>query len=478
VTDAEVIELYRALLGRAPESADTIAAFKSYYPSYEIGRLAIMRSAEFATLYQAERPALAGALALHLLARASDALAAPTPSGTAVPAPGDPTPQHSSARNAVAAPKPAWAAPLLPILRAHGDIRLAVIVGPDAAAAAMLAEAAGPLTILQVDAAAPEMPAQIARLAGGAALFRLRATPSQTVEILHATGGQIGFLQLVDFAEPWLAALRPHLAPRAILAGCLPPSILAWPQAERRLSLCGLDICFLGGWFLPVTYTPALPMPVPPTQLSLCIAVIMRNEATAIANMIASAATVATSFVVLDTGSTDQSVAMAEAALHATRKPFILRTHPGGRFDEMRNAALDLVPPGTDWVLMLDADEELVPEDHTPLLALLADTPHDALALPRYNFTGPDKSGEVTPYPDRQVRLLRVSAGLRYSGAVHETIRGAPAGLVPLDASALGQGRGGPHIHHLVRRFRSPAAEAAKQAFYREIAARYAAAQP
>jgi len=46
-------------------------------------------------------------------------------------------------------------------------------------------------------------------------------------------------------------------------------------------------------------------------------------------------------------------------------------------------------------------------------------------------------------------------------------------GRVALDAGVLGQDRGGPHIHHLVRRFRSPEAEAAKQAFYRAIAARH-----
>jgi len=41
---------------------------------------------------------------------------------------------------------------------------------------------------------------------------------------------------------------------------------------------------------------------------------------------------------------------------------------------------------------------------------------------------------------------------------------------LPLDGGALGHDRGGPHIHHLVRRFRSPEAEARKQDFYREIA--------
>jgi hypothetical protein len=82
--------------------------------------------------------------------------------------------------------------------------------------------------------------------------------------------------------------------------------------------------------------------------------------------------------------------------------------------------------------------------------------------------------GAVTPYPDRQIRLLRNTgpAGPRYEGAVHETVRNVPAAPLPLDASALGLPRGGPHIHHLVRRFRTPEEEARKQAYYKDLAAR------
>jgi hypothetical protein len=138
-----------------------------------------------------------------------------------------------------------------------------------------------------------------------------------------------------------------------------------------------------------------------------------------------------------------------------------------------------MVPPGIDWVLMLDADEELAPEDHAALLALIADGRHDAYALPRYNFPGADKSGVMVAYPDRQVRLLRHGKGSRigYSGVVHETVRGVPTGFPPLDCSAMGGSRGGPHIHHLVRRFRTPEQEERKQAFYREIARRHAQAE-
>jgi len=134
-----------------------------------------------------------------------------------------------------------------------------------------------------------------------------------------------------------------------------------------------------------------------------------------------------------------------------------------------------MVPRDIDWVLMLDADEELEPEDYPRLFALMQQPGFDAYALPRYNYRGHDKSGEVISYPDRQIRLLRNTPDrrLRYSGAVHETIRDATTGQPPLDASALGGDRGGPHIHHLVRRFRNAEQEERKQQFYRDIAERH-----
>ena len=242
----------------------------------------------------------------------------------------------------------------------------------------------------------------------------------------------------------------------------------------------GLSLRFLGGWFLPVTYAPTPETTQPSTETpipGLCIAAIVRNEQAAIVNMLASTAPAAASFVVLDTGSTDDTVAQADAYLRACGKPYVLETtEPGSaphRFDTMRNAALDLAPLGTEWVLMLDADEELCAEDRAALRTLLQTANQDAYALPRYNYIGIDKAGEVTPYPDRQVRLLRQTAENppRYSGAVHETIRGAAVSRLPLDATALDQDQGGPHIHHLVRRFRTPEAEAAKQDFYQQIAA-------
>jgi hypothetical protein len=292
---------------------------------------------------------------------------------------------------------------------------------------------------------------------------------------------QVDMMVLCGAPSLWWDALWPCLADRAILAAAGDATLPHGdhPGLEAPIFLPSLTVRHRGGWFLPVQYTPAQRVLEPEARMpGLTIAAIMRNEQDAAVNMLASVLPIAGHIVVLDTGSTDHTHAVVEAFLSGCGTPYTLARTDPGRFDVMRNAALDLVPEGAGWVLMLDADEELCAGDRAALRALLPAADHDAYALPRYNYPGTDKSGVVTPYPDRQVRLLRCGPDikLRYEGAVHETVRSVPVGRLPLDGGALGLDPGGPHIHHLVRRFRSPEAEARKQEYYRDMARAHAAA--
>jgi hypothetical protein len=455
ITDSDVSELYRCLLGRAPETPDTVAAFKTYYPDFVRGRQAILHSAEFARLMQAEQGDTGGVLAQAFLHRAGGGLKQLA------------APQNPGLRGAMRL-----------VLRAHGGIRLAVIAGtPAADLNDVLPLESGCAAVLHITAGASAKLPQYGTLDGGAKVFRIRLTQAELAAFLVEAGLEIDLLAVFGMADEWVTALQEVAAPRAILLTDGPIAAAAvWPQAEREIGLHGMRLRCAGGWFLPVTYAPPAEPPVTETIAGLCIAAIMRNEQEAAPNMLASVAAIADSFVIVDTGSTDDTVARTEATLQSIGKPYVLANFTADRFDDMRNAALDLVPPSTRWILMLDADEELCAGDHASLRALLEAPGYDAYALPRYNYTGLDKSGEVSPYPDRQVRLLRhrPENPIRYSGAVHETIRGVDIGRAPLDASVFGQGAGGPHIHHLVRRFRSPAEEAAKQDRYRRIAAAHA----
>ncbi len=450
ITDQDVIDLYRCLLNRAPESDDTIKAFRAYYPDFFAGRRAVLASAEFARLYAGEESGPA-----PLLAQAALRAARPTP-------PADAT------------------APLARTLRdlfaRHGAIKLAVVLGtPAIPLEAMLPLQDGTACILHADPYFSTACPGLRPFPGARALLTTGADAETTACLVRDTGLSIDVLILAS-PNPDPAALLPHLSGKSILLSTdpFPPQATALHAAERVLHINTMHILQIGGWFLPVEYRPAPAAPLPSDAPRLAIAAIVRNEQTALPNMLTSAAPIAHSFVVLDTGSTDETMPNAQNTLESLGKPFVLAHSTAQRFDDMRNEALSLVPPEADWILMLDADEELVPEDHAPLLALLREATQHAYALPRYNFLGPDKTGEVAPYPDRQVRLLRNGPNRpSYEGAVHETVRHAKIGLLPLNAEALGQGTGGPHIHHLVRRFKSAEAEAAKQAHYRHIAAAF-----
>ena len=447
ITDEDIAALYHCLLDRAPEGPGTVSAFRTYYPTFERGRRAVLRSSEFAAIYGREGNS-AGALAQGFLRRAG---------GIAVEAAGE-------------------ADPALPLmLKAHGDVRLAVVIGE--APPGFFAHLGAGACAVHIHPDHPGFVPITCTLPEGGVLFRIAMEPRAAAALLAASRvpPDVVVLPEQDEAE-WFAALGPLLAERAIVLGGRAVTADTELGFERILRVGRHTVRFRGGWFLPVTYVPEPPSALDPSAPRLAIATIVRNEEAAIANMLRSAAPLASYFVVLDTGSTDSTMEQAEAFLMESGALYVLRREAADRFDAMRNAALDLVPPEYDWVLMLDADEELCAEDYGRLQALMRDGLCDAYALPRYNYLGGDKSGEVAPYPDRQVRLIRnrPDRKARYEGAVHEKLRGVEIGLAPLNAASIGQGAGGPHIHHLVRRFRTPEAEERKQQFYRDLATRHA----
>ncbi len=482
LTETEVTQLYRNLLGRDPEDAATIRDFQDYYQTLDRGRKAVFGSDEFNDFYArvtglpTHARDLAASLALGMLRQAS-----------AQPAPVASPP---------AAPEVARAMRI--ILDQPGAARLAVAVGEPAG---LRLDDLVPLghrgaAVLHLAPGFPAAAPWAGALEDGTTLFRLAAGPAQVAEILAAQDARIDALCLLGppGGPDWAQALKPHLARRALILVGRPHAGFDAPAVSTAIADAhhgepvqhwqGLRLHHIGGWLLPVGYQPPLKRPPAPDRAAyprLAIATIVRNEAVCIANMLRSVLPIASFCAVLDTGSADATLQIARDVLEASGVPGALAQGDHAAFDDdfaaMRNAALALVPDGIDWVLMLDGDEELEREDHAPLLHLIAGASpsQHAFALPRYNYTGADKSGLVTPYPDRQVRLLRHMPGspVRYQNPVHETIRSTPHSCVPLDESAMGGPRNGPHIHHLVRRFRTPTEEDAKQQRYREIAARH-----
>ncbi len=89
---------------------------------------------------------------------------------------------------------------------------------------------------------------------------------------------------------------------------------------------------------------------------SLAVVILTLNEAAHIARAIGSIAAIAEQIFVIDSGSTDQTAALARAA-GAT-----VLTHPFVTQAQQFQWALDRAPITSDWVMRLDADEVVEPD--------------------------------------------------------------------------------------------------------------------
>ncbi|CAB1128035.1 Glycosyl transferase family 2 [Candidatus Hydrogenisulfobacillus filiaventi] len=143
----------------------------------------------------------------------------------------------------------------------------------------------------------------------------------------------------------------------------------------------------------------------------ITLAMIVRDEAAFLPRCLASAAAVVDAMVVVDTGSRDDSPAIAR------RFGATVLHHPWHQdFAEARNVALEAVR--TPWVLVLDADEELVRDD-LPRLRAAVETPYaDAYNLRVVSLA--DRSENISEA--LVSRLFRADPRIRYTGAIHEQI--------------------------------------------------------
>jgi hypothetical protein len=149
--------------------------------------------------------------------------------------------------------------------------------------------------------------------------------------------------------------------------------------------------------------------------LTLCV--ITKNEATNLPGCFASVQGVVDAIVVVDTGSSDATVAIARAAgATVVEFPWI------DDFAAARNAALPYVT--TEFMLVLDADDRLAPGAAEALRAALADPKLDCGLLPQHDADRVDATPEqVLRMPSTLVpRLLRKTADLAWRGRVHESI--------------------------------------------------------
>ncbi len=141
----------------------------------------------------------------------------------------------------------------------------------------------------------------------------------------------------------------------------------------------------------------------------LSLSMIVRNEAERLERCLHSVADFVDEMVLLDTGSSDATVAIAEglgAVVHHLPWP--------GDFAPARNAALEHVRG--DWVLVLDADEWLLPAAREPLRQLMAEP--DLLLI---NLLRQELGAAQAPYSNVS-RLFRRHPAIHWSRPYHAMV--------------------------------------------------------
>ena len=146
-------------------------------------------------------------------------------------------------------------------------------------------------------------------------------------------------------------------------------------------------------------------------KISLCM--IVKNEAANIGRCLSSVAGVVDEIVVVDTGSTDDTCRiLGEHGIRPYSFPWT------DSFSDARNASL--AQATGDWILFLDADEELAVDSGMRLRKLVAESGADGYFIKVVSYLGDEKWEE--PCSDLIFRLFRNRQDYRFHGAVHEQI--------------------------------------------------------
>jgi len=147
------------------------------------------------------------------------------------------------------------------------------------------------------------------------------------------------------------------------------------------------------------------------SALSVCL--IVKNEADFLNECISSVQEIADQIVVVDTGSSDNTVSIAKS-FNAKIEHFKWIDD----FSAARNRSLDLATG--DWILHIDADETVDANSQQLLLNLINSNEYDAYQLSVRNYH--PKTDMVAFQDSDQIRLFRNLPEFRFQNRVHEQI--------------------------------------------------------
>jgi (heptosyl)LPS beta-1,4-glucosyltransferase len=155
---------------------------------------------------------------------------------------------------------------------------------------------------------------------------------------------------------------------------------------------------------------------------TLAVAMIVKNEAGNLQECLASVSGWADEIVVLDAGSNDETVNIAE---EFNARVFVNAEWPG--FGKQRQLAQSHVQ--SDWVFWLDADERVSAELRDEILAVLQNPPANTVfAMPRLSWAFGRFIHHLGWYPDHVLRLYPTRLTQYDDSLVHEKVH-IPAGV-------------------------------------------------
>ncbi|MFM9277539.1 glycosyltransferase [Paenibacillus jiagnxiensis] len=148
-------------------------------------------------------------------------------------------------------------------------------------------------------------------------------------------------------------------------------------------------------------------------RLSLCM--ILYNEELFLENCLNSVLQYVDEIVIVDTGSTDRTKEICQSfGAQIYDFPW------NGSFAQARNYGIERATG--EWILYLDADEELVVKDESLWNKMLQDDKHCILGIPIINYYGDRHIDSNKAYLLAQYRLFRNGLGLRFENDIHEQL--------------------------------------------------------
>jgi glycosyltransferase involved in cell wall biosynthesis len=182
-----------------------------------------------------------------------------------------------------------------------------------------------------------------------------------------------------------------------------------WPTAQQVVTVLERSLKARGKQrqkAQPIAW-PELPDPNRKPRLSVCM--IVKNEERFLGQCLASVKDIADELIVIDTGSTDRTVEIArEYGAHVGHFKWC------NDFAAARNASI--APATGDWILFLDADEELAANTQQALHKHFQITQIALFRLPIINSHQGESSRSFVP------RLFRNISGITFIGCVHEGV--------------------------------------------------------